>query len=371
MRASHEIHVSEMRTFSSCKRKWHWSYREGWSPPWRPQFLDFGIAYHKGMESFYQPGLWYSTSVDEKVARAQSAFSLACEQQRAECIRLTGEQPDEWDENLELGLAMLDYYGRVIHPEKDNWIEPIATELPFSMKLMDPDSGEAMQCWSAPYCGQNHYQGASVTFDGTADAIVRDLEDGGLLLLDTKSTKQLSSERDEDTLYLDDQVAFYTMALRMWMGWDIRGFIYAEHRKTVPKPPRELSKSSGGCLYSRDQRQLTEYGLALETFKAGDSEALSSGLYDEYLDFLSGPYAPEYHRRFEITKSLTEMEEAKRVLEVRAADMVDSKLRIYPEPSKFTCRICPFYQPCLGKFMGEDYVFTLESLFERNADVGH
>lgn len=356
MRASHEVHVSELRTFSSCRRKWHWAYREGWHPPWRPQFLDFGIAYHKGMEAFYHPDRWYTTDVNQKLERALTAFHHACEQHRQECLRMTGDEPDSWQENIELGEGMLQHYAHEVHPYRDWWFEPVATELSFSMPL-------GMTCPGR--CGQDHYSGAPITFDGTADLLVRDVHRGGLYIVDTKTAKQLSSEWDENTLHLDDQVAFYTMALRLHLGWDIQGFVYAEHRKEVPKPPRELTRLNAGGYFSRDKTQLTTHDLVAGTVWEHDREAFESGVYDEYLDFLESWKAPEFHRRFEITKSKTEMEEARRVLELRAAEMLDSELRIYPEPSKFTCRICPFYDPCLGVYMGEDYQYTLESLFER------
>src|SRR3954465_12983134 len=81
MSLSHEIHTSEIRSFLGCRRRWNWAYRERIVPEISARPLQFGIAFHIAMETFYNPHFWSSTTPEDKTRRAINAFIGECERQ--------------------------------------------------------------------------------------------------------------------------------------------------------------------------------------------------------------------------------------------------------------------------------------------------
>src|SRR4051812_33896880 len=242
MSKSHEIHTSEIRSFLGCRRRWNWAYRERIVPEISARPLQFGIAFHIAMETFYNPETWSETSPEEKTQRAIDAFIKECERQRNEFLKSTGQTKlleadgDDYTARIDLGIGMLEWYGKQIHPEHDKWFKPVMVEVPFQVPIKNPETGEPLTC-KAPLvgtsppspdieyspefkewqesegqrtCGQVHGYGAVVTFDGRIDAIMQDLVNGGYLLWDHKSAAQI--RRDDRLLHLDPQVNGYTWA---------------------------------------------------------------------------------------------------------------------------------------------------------------
>jgi hypothetical protein len=48
-----------------------------------------------------------------------------------------------------------------------------------------------------------------------------------------------------------------------------------------------------------------------------------------------------------------------------AQEMVDPNHHIYPNPGKMHCGSCAFFDPCVGKNRGEDYIVTLETMYDK------
>src|SRR3954462_250559 len=239
MSNSQEIHTSEIRSFLGCRRRWNWAYRERIVPEISARPLQFGIAFHIAMETFYDPETWSQSSPEQKTAWAINAFIKECERQRNEFLKSTGQTKlleadgDDYTARIDLGIGMLEWYGKQIHPEHDKWFKPVMVEVPFQVPIKHPETGEELRCLaplvddeSRRTCGQVHEYGAVVTFDGRIDAIMQDLVNGGYLLWDPKSAAQI--RRDDRLLHLDPQVNGYTWAAAVELDLDIRGFLYVE-----------------------------------------------------------------------------------------------------------------------------------------------
>src|SRR5207342_725867 len=133
----HEIHNSERRSFRSCRRRHNWAYIEGYVPIEPEDRLDFGIAFHCGMQVFYNPATWDTTDAEEKAAGAIQAFLLECERQRKRYLEthrineLPQEMQSDFEDKLDLGVGMLNYHTQYVHPKFDKWFRPIAVEIPF------------------------------------------------------------------------------------------------------------------------------------------------------------------------------------------------------------------------------------------------
>lgn len=366
----HEIHNSERKSFRGCRRRWNWAYREGIVPIDTEERFDFGIAFHRGMETFYTPEAWKTTDSDEKAAAALESFLLECELQRRrylETHKLT-ELPQEVDDNfrnrLDLGAGMLAYHAKYVHPKEDDWFRPVAVEIPFEVPLLDPDRpGNLLRCTSSPFCGQNHSNDRTnddsiVVYAGRVDALMEDVKwGGGYWIWDHKTAATLAN--DEEFLQLDDQVGGYCWALSIKLNLAIKGFIYAECRKDFPRQPRLLKRTQKGCQFSTAKTQATSIEIFEPYVAKHDPEAFLRGCYDEYLDYLRGSGATLFSQRFTVIKTDLEQENIGENIAIEAADMVDSKLRIYPNVSRFHCKPCKYREPCHSMFLGEDVDYLL------------
>ena len=387
MANTHEIHTSEIRSFLGCRRRWNWAYRERIVPEVSARPLQFGIAFHVGMEVFYDPKTWSKTTPQEKTNNAINAFIAECEKQRKNFLLSTGQTTlleadgDDYTERIDLGIGMLEWYGKQIHPKEDYWFEPVMVEVPFQVPITNPETGEPLRCFALAVdptpeestnafhnnsieecrrtCGQVHEYGAVVTFDGRIDAIVKDVVNGGYLIWDHKSAAQI--RKDDRLLHLDPQINGYSWAALIALGIDIRGFLYVEYRKDYPKPPEALTRSYKGRRFSTNKTSPTDLENFTQTVQRFDPAGHKAGVYDEYIAWLRGPEAPVYHRRFAILKNERNLQSVGKQIYDIASDMVDTGLRIYPNAGQFSCSGCAYYTPCLAKFLGEDYTHSLNS----------
>lgn len=368
----HEIHTSERRSFRGCRRRWNWAYREGFVPEQPPKPLEFGIAFHMGMEAFYEPSRWTTTSVNDKIQIAVEVFTQECISQRDKYLENTNQahldsaQGDDYMERVELGAGMFLNYGLTVHTRFDDWIEPVYVEVPFTVPIQHPERDEPLRCLNSPHCGQSHSNDPTsddslVVFSGRVDAIMKDKRYGGYLIWDHKTAASLAP--NDDFLQLDDQVGSYPWALSTVLGIDVRGFIYQEIRKDYPRPPDPLKKKWGGRLFSTNKQQATTAAIFVPHVKMHDPEGFADSKYDDYIQYLHSDEAPKFHQRFTVIKSDRELYEIGRNISLEAADMVEPNLRIYPAVGRFTCTSCAFRQPCLGTFMGEDVDYLFETQY--------
>ena len=368
----HEVHNSERRSFRSCRRRHNWAYVEGYVPIEPEDRLDFGIAFHCGMQVFYNPETWDTTEADEKCAGAIQAFLLECERQRKHYLEthklneLPPEMESDFEDKLDLGAGMLNYHASYVHPKFDNWFRPIAVEIPFEVPLEDPDRpGQLLHCVNSPQCGQNHSNDPNdpdslVVYAGRVDALCQDKVDKDYYVFDWKSAGVIS--KSEDFLELDDQVAGYTWALKVKLNLNISGFIYAETRKDFPRPPRLLKRIQKGCRFSTSKVQATNLEVFAPYVARHDPEAFANGCYDEYLAFLGSAETLIFSQRFTVMKSEEELDSVGIAIAQEAADMIDNPRR-YPNKSRFHCMSCKYRQPCIGMDRGEDISYLLEGGF--------
>lgn len=182
------------------------------------------------------------------------------------------------------------------------------------------------------------------------------------ILTHNTTIRLLDEDAEASFLQLDDQVVSYLWALHQY-GINCAGFVYVEIKKTFPAPPEMLTRKYKGKIYSTSKTNLTTYELARKTFIEGDNDAWQMGLYDEYLQWLQMD-GPKFTQRHQIHKNSNEIINAGYAIATEAMDMIDNP-RVYPQPGRFSCNWCLFKQPCLGANMGEDYIYTLSTLFEK------
>jgi hypothetical protein len=378
----HSIHTSVRRSFRSCRRRWDWSHRQMLYPKVTPAPLEFGVAFHKAMEAFYEPEMW-NKDHEVQQALALKAFRDECDNQLKGYRKLNGE-PEvdvlvEYKERVVLGLNMIKYYTDVVSPVYDQGFVPVDVEVPFEVPIVGPQ-GEPIwckcdHCWNK-YLGHENliigaeeyrngdWLGLPVTYGGRLDMLAKD-EHGRYWVVDWKTTSRMLNEgKEESFLELDDQISSYVWALKTYYNIPVAGFVYVEIKKAYPQPPEELTRLYKGRKYSTNKQFLTTHQIALDTFLRKDAEAFQAGLYDDYLEWLRNE-GPRFHQRHQIHKNDYEIQQIGKNIYLEALDIIRDPL-VYPTPGRFSCPSCLFRQPCLGVNQGEDYEYTLSTMFEKH-----
>lgn len=371
----HSVHTSERRSRRGCPLKTHWIYDKGYYPLVTARPLEFGVAFHKALEKYYDPLTWFDPQT--KRALALGAFSQTIDEQYKNYCRLNSPSPEmkaEYDERRELGLAMLKYYIDVESPIHDQGFTPVKVEIGFEVPIKGPN-GETIWCkcdrckkkWIRYTEGHStQWQGLPVTYGGRIDCLAKDRL-GRYWIVDWKTAAKLSTGEpgaDDDYMWLDDQIASYCWAL--WLiGIDVAGFVYAEIKKAVPEEPEPNKYLRLGRRYSVSKSINTTYDLYLKTVQENDPGALEQGLYDDFLEFLKGPSGPKYVLRHQITLHPDEFITIGEDIYNEALDIVNPNKRIYATPGRFTCGYCAFNSPCKSRRRGQDYQYELDTLYEK------
>lgn len=380
----HSIHTSERKAFRGCRWRWDKTYRQHYQPFVMPKPLEFGIAWHSAMETWYDPDMWLTDRNTQYLITVETFIKVVHDQlKRYE--ELNGAPDEEtlkdYVERRQLGLKMLDYYCKRVSPMLDKGLTPLAVEIPFEVPMDFNCKCDA--CWklwikdiwtkqglsAEPFntkkweTERDSWDGLPVTFGGRIDAIFRDEKDR-ILVFDWKTTARILDGEDEAAfLQLDDQVGGYPVALYK-LGRQVDGFIYHEQKKAVPEPPQKLKRPYKGCMYSTNKDAPVEYDSYLNTVMNEDTYAYNNGLYDKYLELLAGPMAPKFYQRHTIFKTDTQMENFWQDLILEAKDMLNNP-SVYAQPSRFSCNSCLFRQPCEGRLRGEDYEVILNTMYVR------
>ena len=370
MPATYELHISDVRTFKSCRRRWDWSspLRRHLEPIVTPRHFLVGKAVHYGLATFYETGEMPADVFDRYM--------------KVEMEKLGVLWPDEVaiiEKDRALGVGMLENYMRWVHSYEapdERW-EIIATEQAFGpLPLFNPQGRKSNRVFLA----------------GRFDGIIRDRETGLLWLREFKTAGR---EPNPDWLELDDQLVTYCNAAQQIMGEPVAGIQYRFLMKKAPdKPPRlkngGLSKainspqtmSTNYDMYNEAlnelayERALAEYGLDpvadnIPFAQAPDYvQAKQQTHYDalkpeyaEVLDVLWARGYNEYFRDFEVTKTQAELADGASDLWLVGLEMVRPTTAIYKAPDWLKCQFCPFKSPCKIRNAGGNFEAVLKHEF--------
>lgn len=384
-RLVHSIHTSERRSYRGCRRRWNWLFNEFYYPLVTAKPLEFGQAFHKAMEKYYDPMTWHDK--ETAAALAQAAFVQVCKEQHSQYMKLNKgnidpEMKKDYDERIQLGLGMLRHYTKWVSPVHDVNFKPVKVEIEFEVPIKDPHGRylacRCNKCWAREvahygthinepdYNYRDVWRGLPVTYGGRIDMLAED-ELGRYWVFDWKTAARMSGVEpgsSDDFMLLDDQITSYCWAL--WtLGIPVVGFVYAEIKKAVPEEPEPNKTQRLGRWYSVNKQLNTTYDIYYKTVSENDPVAFSQGLYDNFLDYLKSTDGPRYHVRHVVFRSETELANAGYNIWQEASEMVDPNLKIYPSPGRFSCGNCAFKDPCLSMNKGEDFQYTLDTLFEK------
>jgi hypothetical protein len=344
------IHVSDLRTYLTCRRKWDWSslLRQGLEKKvtYAPFFTGRGI--HYCLQQYYETG------------EHPVVFLPGFIEQELEAMGEAGELWDEEREIIEtqtaLMSAMLDHYyiwtrGSLQGLWIDDNLNFLALETEFNVPLRAP-SGRAS---------------SRIDLEGRFDGIVQRKDNGTYWIWEVKTARSISQL--VSTLDNDLQAGVYCLAAQELLGIPISGILYNIMRKKAPAQPRVLQNG----MLSRAANIDTTPHYYLKAINEHHSEILAewdeqeqgSWITYEYGEILNSLIVKQsekpFFERVAIRRTQRELESLAKQVHYIGLEMVRPSTVIYPNPAWNTCTFCSFKAPCLAMNAGADIEPIMEA----------
>lgn len=417
------IHNSDRGTFKDCRRKWDWSsparhnlsVRADVAGIYLPFF--FGSGIHYSLESHYTPNLrrdpveafktWFhvqmngGTVTQDWLARiydldpkpvpwpvgpptlpGQAPIGEELydptdtdiwQVRGLRDMLPEGDQLDELEELLDLGINMMEAYKEYAARVDD--FEVVVTEHDFSVPIWDFENDCILMRRDTREHSPNHGKLLEVHARGRMDAIGLK-PNGKMVVLDHKTADKME---DSETLNLklegDEQVTTYLWAAEIeakyyglpHAGQPMEELIYNMLRKAYPKPPTIVR----GGLFSVDRKnESTTYELIREWMN--DTDTMYSDLpekHQNYIDWLREMGDEQFFVRKLVRRNRHQLANAGFRIYLEALDMLDPELRIYPNLRKtWECLNCQFRPPCLAIETGEDDAYLISENYSHTRD---
>lgn len=338
-----EVHISDIRTFRSCRRRWNWSSRLRQNleriVPYAPFFT--GKAIHAALEFYYQDAATFEETLDKYLQEEwKNVESLGT---------LWPMEVEKIEEQIELIYGLLDHY-RVwaAWNERrfgDSNLEFLHMEYPWELPMPDwpEDAGEAP------------------ILAGRFDGVVRQRSTGAIWIYETKTTRSI--EQFLNTLPLDEQCTLYTWAAKqVWGAENVGGVLYNLIRKKPPQRPSVLRSGELSKAKSIDTTHFYYMTVIKEHFPDWSDETIEDQ-YGEVLEALR-PNEFKFFLRNPVVRSDEEIAITMDGLRRTALEMLNREVSIYPSPSWSTCSFCTFKSACLALSQGSDYQVLLDAEYQ-------
>lgn len=328
------IHISDIRTFRSCRRKWEWSspLKQNLEPqvPYIPFFT--GKALHAALEYYYRDAVPFNETVDKYLASEEANME--------ELTQLWDSEKESFEEQVELIRDMIDHYAmwqlQDTRKYADRNLEFIALEQGFEIPLPGMP--------------------ADVTLGGRFDGVVRHRETGEYWIWETKTSRSILELTK--SLSNDEQCGVYMYAASQMLDVPIAGVLYNIIRKKAPTIPNTLQSGAISKAKNIDTTSFVYRSTILEHFPDWSEETIQ----EEYGDILRTllDNDSKYFLRYPVYRSKTELKNLMENVLATAKEMVNPDLALYPAPSWNSCSFCQFRSPCLAKNAGGDFQVLLD-----------
>jgi hypothetical protein len=338
---AYNIHISDIRTFRSCRRKWDWAspLRNNLEPsvPYAPFFV--GRAIHHCLEHFYREG--------EHIWDLLDAF-LANEEKIAG--NLWKQEQDVWDDSVNLITEMLGHYmlWRQVDTSdfRDENLEFVELEIPFNVPMYNPVTGIA---------------DLAVRLEGRFDGIVKHKPTDTYWIWETKTARSIGELAK--SLDMDEQCGAYIYAAEQLRNTHITGVLYNILRKKAPSHPRILDN---GFLSKQKNIDTTPFAYIADV-RRNHPEADWAFIQQFYGEVINGMSIGDngFFARFPIRRSSYEIKMLADNLYYTAMEMIDPKTPMYPSPTFIQCNFCQFRAPCLAMSRGGNYEALLNAEFQK------
>lgn len=182
--------VSQIRCWLKCPKQFELKYIRGVPPAFVPVNLAFGSAIHEALAAYYSE--IKATGAPLRRDLLLDVFRAAWEDAQGGSIPLQGDEDgDDLSQVIDKGMSMLNAFHE--HVSRVRPFEVESVELPFTIPLHDPDTGEPLE----------------EALTGVIDLVV--VEQGRRLVVEHKSAIR---KWTDDQLRFDLQVSGYKLAAR-------------------------------------------------------------------------------------------------------------------------------------------------------------
>lgn len=332
-----KIRTSDRGSFKRCRRKWAWSsqLRKNLRLKDTPSYFWLGTGGHFALEDYHGYNRFGHP------AEAFMAYVEACK----EFNRKHGYGiPDDWQEQTDLGVGILEYYLKWLESREHHatvWIdgEPmveIKCEIPLPV---EPPPG---------------YDG--VVYQLTLDRLVE--IDGEYWITDYKFFKNFS----QANLDMDEQMSSYIWGASTIFDKPIAGAILHEFKKSVPKEPKILSSGklshapTQGTTHRMYREALIQMYGSTEKAPAANVRCLNDLAHRET------PERDDFIKRTMTRRTIPQMEATGTKILMEAADMCNPDLPLYPNPTRDCSWDCSLQDICLMIDRDDDWEGLLEEL---------
>lgn len=336
-----EIHITDMTTFGTCKRKWDLSsmLRQGRQPSFPPEPLLLGQGVHEALDYGYQGSLNTGNPMIFDFEAARTRFDQWLKRREKRIIKYTGplwpQEKVALGEIRELSLAMLKHYS-LWAPSRDFRYTLLATERQFKIPI--PGAMAIVDGFEVPM----------LYYAGRFDGIVRNLHSGGFHVLEFKTTKSIT--RMSGTFRGIQPTAYIWAATKLY-GAKMHGVLYRVLQKRIPSDPVQL-KTPGKFSRAKNQK------LSWEWFKYYITKwAKAHGVTHQEVLALNSEVkhmllekGNEFFKEQVITRTQWQITECLRALAYEGAQMANPDTPVYPL-SGIHCGWCSFKEVC--DLMGE------------------
>lgn len=337
------VHISDIRSFRSCRRKWAWAspLRENLEPvvPYAPFFT--GRAFHAALEFFYRDGIPFDQTLDKYLTSEEASM--------AKIEELWDVEKANFNEQIELIRAIIIHYGMWQAQDdskySDRNLEFISLELPFEIPMPVPG-------------GSFH---PTITLGGRFDGVVRHKGTGQYWIWETKTTRSV----DELTRSLvnDEQCGVYMYAASKILNVPIVGVLYNMVRKKAPTEPAWLKNDTISKAKSLDASSFYYKSIVQREFPDWQDDTIYSE-YGETIEALKENDG-KFFRRWPVYRSEYEINMLMENVYHTAMEMVNPDIATYPAPSWLNCNFCQFRSPCLAMNAGGDYGVLLRAEYQK------
>lgn len=342
------IHISDIRTFRSCRRKWDWSSALGRNleptVPYIPFFT--GRAIHHCLEMYYGP----------KHIPLDKSLDQFLSDEKSEIDKIGALWPSEetsFAEQIDMMRGLLFHYKLwVEHDHKmysDENLEFIALEEEFDVPMLLP-SGRPTK---------------KMRLGGRFDGVVKHIPTGEYFIWECKTTRSISELIN--SLANDEQCGAYMYAASKMLGVPIKGVLYNMMRKKVPTKPALLQD---GMLSHSTKTDCTAFFFVQcihELYPDWSTDTIQ-GFYGPLLEVLRDK-EQAFFMRFPIYRTPYEIDGLMKNIYYTGLEMINPRTVRYPAPGWLNCTMCHFRSPCITMNAGGEYEVLLREEFQNRAST--
>ena len=337
-----EIHISDVRAFRTCRRRWDWSslLRRGLEPyvTYAPFFT--GRAIHESLEDYHGGKLGLLEAFDEYIVREKRAM----EDQGS----LWPEEEVTLEEQIALARELLVHYllwqDNFTHKYADENFDFLELEYEWHTPARNPNTGKVSTQFS---------------YGGKFDGFVYNRVTDEYWLWETKTTRSI--RQLINTLATDEQSAFYLYAARQIFDKPIAGVLYNMIRKKTPTRPAQLKNGLFSKSKNIDTTDFFYKQCVLDEYPDWSDETIDQFFGDVLAELRTNEY--KFFLRYPVYKSDKEIASTLTGIYWTAQEMVSPDTKLYPSPGWMTCNFCNFKSPCLAKNAGSNYEVLLHEEF--------